>query len=84
MAGSIVETSEELFNEVSQINLTGAFLTIKSALSLLRSGASIILNVINRRVDRCAGGAEYYAASTGGYAFDARAGDRAFATRNSH
>ena len=41
---SIAETSEELFDEVLRNNLTGAFLTIKAALPLLRSGASVILN----------------------------------------
>jgi NAD(P)-dependent dehydrogenase (short-subunit alcohol dehydrogenase family) len=41
---SIAEMSEELFDEVLRNNLTGAFLTIKAALPLMRSGASIILN----------------------------------------
>jgi NAD(P)-dependent dehydrogenase (short-subunit alcohol dehydrogenase family) len=40
----IAETSEELFDDTLRINLTGAFLTIKAALPLLRSGASVILN----------------------------------------
>jgi len=84
MAGSIVETSEELFNEVLQINLTGAFLTIESALPLLRSEASTILNVINRRVDRAPGGAGYYADSKGGMHSMPEPWRRSFATRNLH
>jgi NAD(P)-dependent dehydrogenase (short-subunit alcohol dehydrogenase family) len=43
-ATSIVETSEELFDEVLRVNLTGSLLTVKSALPLLRRGSSIVLN----------------------------------------
>ena len=64
--GSIAETSEEVFNQVLQINLTGAFLTIKSALPLMRSGASIILNGSIAEFVGAPGGAGHYAASKGG------------------
>jgi NAD(P)-dependent dehydrogenase (short-subunit alcohol dehydrogenase family) len=65
-SGSISETSEEVFNQVLQINLTGAFLTIKSALPLVRSGASIILNGSIAEFVGAPGGAGHYAASKGG------------------
>jgi len=64
--GSITETSEELFDEVLRTNLTGVFLTIKSALPLLRSGASIILNGSISEYIAAPSGAGFYAASKGG------------------
>ena len=64
--GSITETSEELFDEVLRTNLTGAFLTIKSALPLLRTGASIILNGSIAEYIGAPWGAGSYAASKGG------------------
>ena len=42
--GSIAETSEEEFDNVLRANVTGPFLTIRSALPLLQNGASIIVN----------------------------------------
>ena len=71
--GTIAETSEEVFNRVLQINLTGAFLTIKSALPLMRSGASIILNGSIAEFVGTPGGAGHYAASKGGMHSMARA-----------
>jgi NAD(P)-dependent dehydrogenase (short-subunit alcohol dehydrogenase family) len=65
-AGSIAETSEELFNEVLKINLTGAFLTVKSALPLLRRGSSVILNGSIAEFYGFPPGAGSYAASKGG------------------
>jgi NAD(P)-dependent dehydrogenase (short-subunit alcohol dehydrogenase family) len=64
--GSIAETSEELFDEVLRINLAGAFLTIKSALPLLRRGSSIILNGSIAEFHGFPPGAGSYAASKGG------------------
>jgi NAD(P)-dependent dehydrogenase (short-subunit alcohol dehydrogenase family) len=64
--GSIAETSEELFDEVLRINLTGAFLTVKSALPLLRRGSSIILNGSIAEFHGFPPGAGSYAASKGG------------------
>ena len=62
---SIADTSEELFNRVLQINLTGAFLTIKCALPLMQRGASI---VVNGSIAELVGapGAGHYAASKAG------------------
>ena len=71
--GAIAETSEEAFNRVLQINLTGAFLTIKSALPLMQSGASIILNGSIAEFVGTPGGAGHYAASKGGMHSMARA-----------
>lgn len=64
-SSSIADTSEELFNRVLQINLTGAFLTIKSALPLMQRGASI---VVNGSIAELVGfpGAGHYAASKAG------------------
>jgi len=64
--GSIAETSEEQFDEVLRTNLTGAFLTIKSALPLLRTGASIVLNGSISEYIGGPSGAGCYAASKGG------------------
>jgi NAD(P)-dependent dehydrogenase (short-subunit alcohol dehydrogenase family) len=64
--GFIAETSEELFDEVLRVNLTGAFLTVKSALPLLRSGSSIILNGSIAEFIGFPPGAGFYAASKGG------------------
>jgi NAD(P)-dependent dehydrogenase (short-subunit alcohol dehydrogenase family) len=64
--GFIAETSEELFDEVLRVNLTGAFLTVKSALPLLRSGSSIILNGSIAEFVGFPPGAGFYAASKGG------------------
>jgi NAD(P)-dependent dehydrogenase (short-subunit alcohol dehydrogenase family) len=65
-AASIAETSEELFDEVLRVNLTGSFLTVKSALPLLRSGSSIILNGSVGAFVGYPPGAGFYAASKGG------------------
>ena len=68
----IAETSEELFDEVLRVNLTGVFLTIKAALPLMRTGGSIILNgSIAEFVGF--GGTGAYAASKGGMHSMARA-----------
>jgi NAD(P)-dependent dehydrogenase (short-subunit alcohol dehydrogenase family) len=68
----IAETSDELFSEVLRTNLTGVFLTIKSALPLMRTGGSIILNgSIAESVGFPGSGA--YAASKGGMHSMARA-----------
>ena len=64
--GSIAETSEEQFDEVLRTNLTGVFLTIKSALPLLRTGASIVLNGSIAEYIGAPSGAGCYAASKGG------------------
>jgi NAD(P)-dependent dehydrogenase (short-subunit alcohol dehydrogenase family) len=64
--GSIADTSEERFDEVLRTNLTGAFLTIKSALPLLGPGASIILNGSIAESVAFPPGAGSYAASKGG------------------
>ena len=63
---SIADTSEELFNRVLQINLTGAFLTIKSALPLMQRGASIVVNGSIFELVGAPGGAGHYAASKAG------------------
>jgi NAD(P)-dependent dehydrogenase (short-subunit alcohol dehydrogenase family) len=42
--GSIDDTPEELFGEVFKVNVTAAFLTVQTALPLMRDGGSIILN----------------------------------------
>ena len=70
---SIEETSEELFNQVLHINLTGVFLTIKYALPLMGSGASIILNGSIAEFVGAPAGAGHYAASKGGMHSMARA-----------
>jgi NAD(P)-dependent dehydrogenase (short-subunit alcohol dehydrogenase family) len=64
--GSIAQTPEEVFDEVLRVNLTGAFLTIKWALPLLRSGSSIILNGSIAESVGYPPGAGVYAASKGG------------------
>ncbi|AYV54099.1 SDR family NAD(P)-dependent oxidoreductase [Leptospira kmetyi] len=38
------QTTEETFDEVLRVNLTGVFLTIQSALPLMQKGGSIVLN----------------------------------------
>jgi NAD(P)-dependent dehydrogenase (short-subunit alcohol dehydrogenase family) len=65
-AGSIAETSEELFDEVLRTNLTGAFLTVKSALPLLGKGSSVILNGSIAEFYGFPSGAGSYPASKGG------------------
>jgi NAD(P)-dependent dehydrogenase (short-subunit alcohol dehydrogenase family) len=65
-SSSIADTSEELFNRVLQINLTGAFLTIKSALPLMQRGASIVVNGSMAELVGAPGGAGHYAASKAG------------------
>jgi NAD(P)-dependent dehydrogenase (short-subunit alcohol dehydrogenase family) len=65
-ATSIAETSEELFDEVLRVNLTGSFLTVKSALPLLRRGSSIVLNGSIAEFHGFPPGAGFYAASKGG------------------
>jgi NAD(P)-dependent dehydrogenase (short-subunit alcohol dehydrogenase family) len=64
--GSITETSEEEFDEVLRVNVTGPFLTIKSALPLLRGGASIIVNGSVAESVGFPPGAGGYSASKGG------------------
>jgi NAD(P)-dependent dehydrogenase (short-subunit alcohol dehydrogenase family) len=64
--GSIAETSEEEFNEVLRVNLTGPFLTIRSALPLLQSGASIVVNGSIAETIGFPPGAGSYPASKGG------------------
>lgn len=63
---SIEETSEASFDEFLRTNVTGAFLTIKAALPLLRAGASIILNGSIAPIVGFPPGAGSYAASKGG------------------
>jgi NAD(P)-dependent dehydrogenase (short-subunit alcohol dehydrogenase family) len=63
---SIEETSEAKFDEFLRTNVTGAFLTIKAALPLLRAGASIILNGSIAPITGFPPGAGFYAASKGG------------------
>jgi NAD(P)-dependent dehydrogenase (short-subunit alcohol dehydrogenase family) len=49
-----------------RVNLTGVFLTVKSALPLLRSGSSIVLNGSIAEFVGFPPGAGFYAASKGG------------------
>jgi NAD(P)-dependent dehydrogenase (short-subunit alcohol dehydrogenase family) len=71
--GSIAETSEETFDEVLRVNLTGVFLTIQGALPLLRPGGSIVLNGSIGATAGFPPGAGYYAASKAGLAGMSRA-----------
>ena len=64
--GSIAETSEEEFDNVLRANVTGPFLTIRSALPLLQNGASIIVNGSVAETLGFPPGAGGYSASKGG------------------
>jgi NAD(P)-dependent dehydrogenase (short-subunit alcohol dehydrogenase family) len=59
---SIAETTEEIFDQVFDINVKGVFFTVQKAIPLLRPGASVILDAsIGARIGRP--GAAAYAAS---------------------
>jgi NAD(P)-dependent dehydrogenase (short-subunit alcohol dehydrogenase family) len=68
----IAETSDEMFSDVLRTNLTGVFFTVKSALPLMRTGGSIVLN---GSIAESVGfpGSAAYAASKGGMQSMARA-----------
>ena len=59
---SIAETTEEIFDQIFDINVKGVFFTVQKAIPLLRPGASVILDAsIGARIGRP--GAAAYAAS---------------------
>src|SRR6516165_3025617 len=62
MFKSLVDTTEELFDRIFDINVKGVFFTVQKAIPLLRPGASVILHAsIGPRAGRP--GAAAYAAS---------------------
>ena len=68
---SVADSSEELFDQIIQVNLKGPFVALRAALPLLRKGASVIVNtsVVS---ERGFPGAGVYSASKAGLAALAR------------
>jgi NAD(P)-dependent dehydrogenase (short-subunit alcohol dehydrogenase family) len=64
--GTVADTSEELWNEVLAVNLTGAFLTSKAAIPIMRQGGGgAIVHVSSTQAHAAQPGAAAYVASKG-------------------